>query len=205
MKPLFRLLLFSPVLGCLAIGVGASVDVFRTHQAIDALQSGEVSAIDRAQTLLASGKVSQASLWIETANLVSSQSSKHDAVAIRLLDAALAKDANHPDAWALLSFLNTRRYGEYTEASDLALQKSIELCGYCDHALLRWRLTYVLQHWDAVSEPVRMQVFSGADFLRWWHLDYDYLGRLRRQSLERGIPFDAYRKKVGTHVRPNEV
>ena len=161
--------------------------------------------LEEGERLRAKGKVAQASKWIETANLISAQSNANDDLAIDLLEAALAVDPAHPDAWALLSFLNTRQAGRYTDASEQALQTSIKLCGYCDKALLKWRFTYVLQHWDAVSEDTRMAAFSGADFLRWWHLEYEYLGRLRRQSLARNIPFDEYREKVGTHVRPNEI
>lgn len=205
MKSLFRLLLFSPVLLCLGIGIGAGVDVFRNHLQITALQSGKLDALEEAEKLLAEGKVSQASKWIEVANLISAQSSAHDATAIKLLEAALAVDGDHPDTWALLSFLHTRQSGEYTAASERALQASMAACLYCSKALLKWRFTYVLQHWDKVSEPTRMAAFSGADFLRWWHLEYEYLGRLRRQSLAEDIPFDSYREKVGTHVRPNEI
>lgn len=200
-----KAILFLPVLVCLAIASLASMSAVRTHFSVAALQSGEVSAVEKAESLLVSTRVGQSNEWIETAKTLASQSSRHDALAINVLETALEADTSHPDAWALLSFLQTRRAGRFTEASEQALRTSFELCGYCSADLMRWRFTYVLRHWPDVSEESRMAAFSGADFLRWWHLEYEFLNEVRAQAIANGIPFDAYRKKVGTHVRPNEV
>lgn len=200
-----KFLLFLPVLVCLAIASLASMSAIKTYFSVAALHSGEVSAVENAERLLVSTRVKQPSEWIETAKVLTSQSSQHDALAITVLDTALEADPHHPDAWALLSFLQTRRAGRFTEASEQALQTSFNLCGFCSADLMRWRFTYVLRHWPDVSEESRMAAFSGADFLRWWHLEYEFLDEVRAQAIASGIPFDAYRKKVGTHVRPNEV
>lgn len=200
-----KALLFIPVLVCLAIASVAGMHTLRTHFLVATLQSGEVSAHEKAKALLASTHVRNPAEWIETARYLSNQSPRHDRLAIRVLETALDADAYHPDAWALLSFLHTREAGGFTAASEQALETSFDLCGYCDEHLLRWRLTYVLRHWPDISEASRMAAFSGADFLRWWYLEYEFLDTVRAQATARGIPFDAYRKKVGTHVRPNEV
>ena len=200
-----KALLFLPVLVCLAIASAASIGALRTHFAVAALQSGKVSAVETAERMLVSPRVEHSAEWIETAKTLASQSARHDALAINVLEKALEADASHPDAWALLSFLHTRRAGRFTEGSGRALQTSFDLCGYCSADLLRWRFTYVLRHWSDVSEASRLAAFSGADFLRWWYLEYEFLEEVRAQADANGIPFDAYRKKVGTHVRPNEV
>ncbi len=200
-----RHLFLVPVFACLLIGMISGIGVFQTHSVTNDLFSGKSNPVSKAEQLLAQERVKRPGVWIETANMLSSSGTRHDALAIELLTRALAVDPYHPDSWALLSFLHTRSAGAFSPDAAAALKTSFEICGYCGDDLIQWRFSFVLQHWENVSEELRMAAFSSADFLRWWHLRYDYLNDVREQAIARGIPFDEYRRKVGTHVRPNEV
>ena len=133
------------------------------------------------------------------------QDSALDIQNIKLIQVALEKDAGDSFTWANLSFLKTRQAGKLNQEATQALRKSIELCRLCDPSLLKWRLQYVLATWDNAPEDVRLAVFEGADILRWWHLEYDYLTELREKWERAGIPFQTYQQRVGTQVRPQEI
>ncbi len=145
------------------------------------------------------------SIEVEIAEKLGAQSAENASLAATYLRRALAKNENKPFAWAYLAYLESRIDGELNEASATALKRSIELCPLCDPELLKWRLEFVLFHWDAAEEGLRVAAFEGADVLRWWYLEYDYLDDVRDRSEQAGIPFSLYQRKVGSNVRPNEI
>lgn len=202
---LLRLLLSVPVLAMMTLTIGTSFNVFLAHKRVAAIQAGDADLASRADALLAERTVNHSPEWIATATQLSAEAPTHDAQSIELLERALDEDPTRPKAWALLSYLYARRDGAFSPAAKAALQVSLEACGYCDHDLLEWRFNFVLQNWKAAPEPIRIAVFSGADFLRWWHLEYEYLRAVRTEAIALGIPFDTYRRRVGTHIRPNEL
>ena len=205
MKTLQRVILCLPIFAVLAIAVVSSVNYARSSQRVAALQAGERDVAEHAEHLRATDAVDYPTEWIATASQLAAQDPARNDDAIALLEAALDANPNHPNAWAQLAYLYAIRAGGFDDAAAHALQNSIDLCPYCGREILRWRFTFVLQHWDAVPESLRADVFSGADFLRWWYLDYTYLNSVRGDALERGIPFDAYRRNVNTPIRPSEV
>ena len=128
-----------------------------------------------------------------------------DAENIKLIETALKKDPADPFAWANYSYLQTRLSGQLDNQATEALRTSIQLCRLCDRTLIKWRLEYVLAAWNDVPEDVRLAVFEGADVLRWWHLDYEYLRKLRLKAEAKNIPFLTYQRRVGTKIRPQEI
>lgn len=205
-RPLFlRVILLIPVMVCMVLGAVSAYETMSSSARIKALQSSEVETSKAAETLLAGLNVQRPGEWIAAAETLSSASPPNDAVSITLLESALAVAPNDATAWALLSFLHTRHSDAFTPEAENALRESIARCPLCSKALLRWRLTFTLQHWDPVPEDVRMAAFEGADFLRWWYLDNDYLRQVGGNAEARGIPFDEYRRKVNTKIRPNEI
>ena len=128
------------------------------------------------------------------------------AKAHKLVRNALENDEQHAGAWALLAYLETVKSSAFTDDAADAMRNSILYCPLCDNKdLLRWRLSFTLQVWDEVPEDIRAKVFEGADLLRWWHLDYDFLEEQGNFARRRGIPFDFYRSQVNTPVRPEEI
>lgn len=172
---------------------------------IEAVSQAKLNAGDHAENLMSQADVRFPSEWIATAQYLTNGDTEQKQTAIALLERALAVAPDNAQAWSLLAFLYRQTNGAYNDEVDQALRSSIEACPYCNKSLLRWRFTFVLNNWDAVEEDVRLQVFSGADFLRWWHLDYDYLEQVRSDALSQNIPFDVYRRKIPTPVRPNEI
>ncbi len=130
---------------------------------------------------------------------------KFDAENIKLIEAALKKDPEDAFAWANYSYLKTRISGQLDNQAAEALRTSIRLCRLCDRTLIKWRLEYVLASWNDVPEDIRLAVFEGADVLRWWHLDYEYLRTLRLKAEAANIPFLTYQRRVGTKIRPQEI
>lgn len=193
------------IVAALAVGVWLAWSQSQSMKRISQLQQGALDPVAHAQSLLATQRADKSAEWVETASAIADQSADHDALAIQLLKAALAENPYFPRGWALLAFLHTRDAGSFTAEAERALERSIEVCPLCSKELLRWRLTFVLEHWTNVSEDTRVAAFVGADLLRWWHLDYEYLSRVRTEALGRGIAFDTYRKKVNSPVRTNEI
>ena len=126
-------------------------------------------------------------------------------VAISKLRRSLEINPDQPDAHALLAYALALDAGRATEAVNIDLRESFRQCLFCDEELTKWRLEFVLAYWPGIDEGNRLSAFEGADFLRWWHLQYDYLAELRERSEARGIPFAEYQRKISTPVRPNEV
>lgn len=118
---------------------------------------------------------------------------------------ALSRNRHQPLGWASLAHFETRLSGAPNEAALNAFQVSLRQCAYCDRDLLRWRLGYVLRYWDDIPEDIRLEVFRGGDFLRWWHLDNRFLAEARQLAEAQGIPFTDYQREVGTSVRPREL
>ncbi len=200
-----RYIAITIIMLALALPVWSSFGVWTSDKRIAALHSGQKDTLLHAVHLNQLKHVRHPKEWIETAELLSARSPDNDALAISLLKRSLKADDRSPNAWAHLAFLLTRQAGALNEEAEAALQRSFALCLYCEKTLVRWRFTFTLQHWTRTSEETRLAAFSGADFLRWWHLDYDYLGEVRSAALALGIPFDEYRKKIPTPVRPNEI
>lgn len=200
-----RLLSSAFIIAAIIVSARLALQNSQSLQRANDLNQGRLDPVEHADTLLKRSVASFPVEWTETASLVSETSAINDEKAIRLLETALAAEPNDPGAWALLAFLRTRQAGSYSQAAEEALDTSIQICPLCSKSLLRWRLTFVLQHWVDVSEQTRLAVFSGADLLRWWHLDYEYLAKVRTDALARGIEYDVYRRKVDTPIRSNEL
>lgn len=130
---------------------------------------------------------------------------ENDETARALLTRALEIDEGRPFAWTLLAFVETRRTGRFNEDAKQAFDRSLEVCPYCEKDLLRWRLEFIISHWDDVSAETRDRVFRGADFLRWWYMDHEFLQTQKERAAARGIPFVAYQRAVNSKVRPEEI
>ncbi|MFN3213526.1 MAG: hypothetical protein ACE37M_10500 [Henriciella sp.] len=189
----------------MAIGGVTAYAAMSSNTRISELQTTNVGASEAAERLRSSTVVEHPGEWIAVATALSTESAQNDARSIDLLERALAEAPDDASAWALLSFLHTRQSGSFTPAAENALRESNARCPMCNKALMQWRLTFTLQHWDQVPEDVRMSAFEGADFLRWWYSDHDYLRQVGNSAKARGIPFNEYRRKVNTKVRPNEI
>ena len=129
----------------------------------------------------------------------------HDVEARALLKQALADDPNAPTAWSLLAFVEHRISGAFSPDAQTAFRRSVEVCPMCNADLIRWRLDFVLANWDDTPEDLRKAAFVGADFLRWWHLDYEFVASRRALAISQGIPFVQYQRAVNTPVRPEEI
>ena len=125
--------------------------------------------------------------------------------AVSLVRSSLALQPHQPFAWAELAFYQTRMKGYLDETALYALQTSVEQCGYCDQELLRWRLSFAIDNWDSIPEPVRLDIFRGAEFLRWWHIDGAFLAEARQRATALGIDFKHYQRQVVSNVRPHEI
>lgn len=194
-----------PVIALALFGLSSALQTTLAEKRISAIQSGLVVADVSAAHILERSTVDHPREWITLASVLSSNGPDYDPVSIALLERALEADPNHPNVWSLLAFLRARRSNEFTESAAAALREANQRCTLCNRAELQWRLTFTLKNWDQMPEDLRMSAFVGADFLRWWYLEYDYLGQVRESAKVMGIPFDAYRRKVGTPVRPNEI
>ncbi|MEM9178106.1 MAG: hypothetical protein AAGA89_00280 [Pseudomonadota bacterium] len=172
---------------------------------IDSLQAGRIDPLQYANALTARHTVSHPKEWTLTAELLARHHPEETALSVSLLQRALENSPDDAHSWALLSFLEKKKSGAYTQDAEASLRRSFDVCPYCDRDLLRWRFTFVLDNWEAASEDSKLAAFSGADFLRWWYLDYDFLHQVREASLARQIPFDTYRRKIDTPVRPQEI
>ena len=205
MRSLLILLKASFLVAAISFTIWSSATTLATLSRIEAIESDTLDVPAHAQSLIESEKVGSAKEWTATARALIEKDQSSDDLAIRLLERALLRDRYDYHAWALLSYARTRAAGEFNSSAADALRNSIQYCRLCDDALLRWRLVFVIENWPETSEPIRVSVFEGADLLRWWHLDGDFLGNARRTALQQGIPFDEYRANVDTPVRANEI
>lgn len=183
-----------------------SVSHFRTTSAISSLSDmTEAELVIAHEKMVFSPETAHPQYIFALTEELLHLSTKFDSRNTQLLKIALEKDGEDPFAWANYSYLKTRETGHMANEAIEALRTSIELCRVCDRALIKWRLEYVLATWDNVPEDIRLAVFEGADVLRWWHLEYEYLSELRRRAETVNIPFLAYQRRVGTRVRPQEI
>lgn len=127
------------------------------------------------------------------------------ALAVSLTRASLTQQPKQPFAWAELAYFQTRLKGGVDETALYAFQRSIAQCGYCDRDLLRWRLLFTIDNWNALPERERLDAFRGAEFLRWWHIDGAFLAEARERATARGIDFRDYQRRVVSDVRSHEV
>lgn len=143
---------------------------------------------------------------IRLAEHMSAGSIEDARIAKKLIEKALIADDLQPGAWALHSYLETKIAGVFTDAAAESLRKSVKICPLCNNQnLLQWRLQYVLHNWGEVPEDLRTDVFAGADLLRWWYLDHDFLGQQERYAAARNIPYLEYRASINTPYRPEEI
>lgn len=191
-----------PAIGFILISGAESVQAFSR---IEALESNDLDAAEHAKTLLQQSRVAHTREWVATARVLAGRGANQDLLAIQLLDRSLEEDIYDHAAWALLSYVQTRQNGGFSDTAEDAFNKSIIYCPFCETALLKWRLLFVIEHWDDVSEPTRLRVFEGADLLRWWHFEGEFLVTARDAAIKQNIPFDEYRARIETPVRPNEV
>ena len=125
-----------------------------------------------------------------------------DDVAYQAAKRATELDPSRASAWATLAYIETRRQqGVVNQAAIAALTRSMDACPLCDAALIRWRFNFVLTHWAAMPEAIRLRAFEHADLLRWIGPHAEFLAEMRFKARLHGIPFDDYRAAVDTPAR----
>ncbi len=164
-----------------------------------------LDAVSLAQEISEEGRSVSPETLVSLAEQLVALGPDHDDEARELLLRALERDEGRPYAWTLLAFVETRRTGTFSADARDALARSLEVCPLCEKELLRWRLEFVITHWDEVPASIRAEVFRGADFLRWWHLDAEFLQIQKERAAARGIPFADYQRAVNSPVRPHEI
>ncbi|MDJ0919682.1 MAG: hypothetical protein QNI84_01030 [Henriciella sp.] len=195
-------------LGFLALFVVCAVIAtsLRSEQArIDDLRAGQIDAPAYAAKVLSSDKTHAPQELIVLAEQLNPDTQEDHHQAIALLERALQTNHRLPIAHAKLVSLETEPSGRPNEAAIEHLEASFWDCPYCNRDLLRWRLAYVIKHWNDIPEEIRLQAFAGADVLRWWYLDYEFLEQISREAVAKGIAFNAYQRKIYTPVRPSEI
>lgn len=180
----------------------AAYSEIRVQQKVALIQKDGLS---RAQAERMMEQTSAPDILLAAADALMPEDAVNAALSARLVEQALSGNAQQPFAWARLAYFDTLKDGRLTPSAIEAFRTSIEQCGYCDRELLRWRLLFVLQHWDEMPEDIRLTVFQGADFLRWWHLDHKFLRQTSQVAEAASIPFKTYQRQVGTPVRPHEL
>ena len=190
---------------CLAalclVGVPMAAIGLRDSLQVDAIEAGDIGTVDR----LSEQEVASPDVLKALARHSILQGDEPIEYAIDRLESSLEGNPSQADAMALLAYAHALQTGEADKAANQALRESFSLCLLCDEDLTKWRLEFVLAYWPGIDEDNRMSAFEGADFLRWWHLEYAYIDQLRDHAEARGTPFSDYQRKVATPVRPNEV
>lgn len=202
---MYQLLRALPALALAVFGLSSSLHTMSADMRISAVQSGQMTAEGAATRLLQEGGVKNSREWISVASVLSAEGRENDPISITLLERVLELDPHHPNAWSLLAFLRARKANAFTDGAASALREASKRCKLCNRAELKWRLTFTLSNWEQMPEDLRMSAFIGADFLRWWYLEYAYLNQIRESAQALSIPFDEYRRKVNSPVRPNEI
>lgn len=193
------------VIAALVIPLWSALSTQGSYARIQAIQAGETDPLGHAQRLSEQRHVQNPDEWVATARALYAAMPDQSDLVISLLQSALEEVPDQYETWAFLAFVKRQAPDGFTAEVDADLQRSFAACPYCSKSLIRWRFTFVLANWEATSEETRLFAFSGADFLRWWHLDYDYLEEVRSAAIARNIPFDEYRRKIDTPARPNEI
>jgi len=165
----------------------------------------DIDAVSLAADILGNDRAATPETLVSLAERLVSLGPDQDDRAAALLDRALEADDGRPYAWTLLAYIETRRSGSFSARAREAFARSLDVCPLCDKDLLRWRLEFVITHWDEVPASLRADVFEGADFLRWWHLDAAFLQTQKERAAARGIPFADYQRAVNSPVRPHEI
>ena len=160
-------------------------------------------ALGQARSLLASDAPPR--LLLAGAEALDLSQEGAPALGVRMMRAGLAKQPDQPYAWASLAYFQTRLAGNADALAIDALRRSVRQCGYCDRDLLRWRLSFAIEHWDEIPRDLRLDIFRGAEFLRWWHMDGVFLAEAREKAEAKGIDFRGYQRDVVSHIRPHEV
>jgi hypothetical protein len=164
-----------------------------------------LDAVSLAENILENDRQASPETLVSLAERLVSLGPQQDGRAATLLDRALEVDSGRPYAWTLLAYIETRRSGSFSPRAREAFARSLEVCPLCERDLLRWRLEFIITHWDEVPASIRADVFKGADFLRWWHLDAAFLQTQKERAAARGIPFSDYQRAVNSPVRPHEI
>lgn len=187
----------------LAVAIVLAVMETSHRDAVADMYAGRADPVEVAGRLLRARTSPE--LLTATAEQLIAQGPGHDETAIALLGKAIGTDPRQPFALAQLAFAQTRLAGVLTPQAQEHLARSFEACPLCQKDIVRWRLEFVLGHWEQSSEALRLAAFRGGDLLRWWHLEYEELEALRLEAEAQGIPFRAYQRAVGTPVRPHEL
>lgn len=190
------------VIGTICLTAALCIQSLYLNRHAQKLAVSRVS-VNQAQDILGSGAAPEVLLAAAQALHLGDPGAARTAVS--LTRASLAKQPDQPFAWAELAFYQTRLKGRLDDEAILALQTSVDQCGYCDKQLLRWRLSFALDHWAALPESLRLEIFRGAEFLRWWHIDGAFLAEARQHATALGIDFREYQRRVVSDVRPHEV
>jgi hypothetical protein len=189
-------------LALLIAGVIVSVVSFRDELTAASIARDGITAAS-ARDLIEDGR--PAALLFAAADRMDAGDHSGRELGMQLLKAGLEQSPHNADALARLSYLQSLDAGRFSRDAAESLNLSIKQCGYCSKDLLRWRLQYVLLYWQDVPEQIRRSVFQGADFLRWWHSDHEFLADARRYAQSELIPFNQYQRAVGSQVRPHEL
>ena len=173
----------------------------RADRKID-LADADESAI--AEACIADEACQSPSTLIKLAQAMAGGNESERALSRKLLDRAISQDNERPLAWAIMAFLDAKDAGSLSPAAITSLQRSFEICPLCDNQeLLRWRLQFVLHHWDSAPEDIRKAVFEGADVLRWRYEDHDFLAEQDTYAITRSIPFDTYADGLTSPEKPD--
>lgn len=156
-----------------------------------------------AQAIQTSLSVPQTPDYLEILSELSLQLAKPDlGSAYAAAQAAVSVDPSRAHVWAQLAYLETQRAGGQVNAPAIAaLTKSMDACPLCSQDLIAWRFNFVLANWKAIPDALRTRAFEQADLLRWNGPHAEFLAEMRVKARQAGIPFDAYRAAVKTHVR----
>jgi hypothetical protein len=170
---------------------------------IDAWALANASPAQARAALVRDWSDSQSPDYLEAIVEISlNQSTPDEGAAYAAAKRVVELDPTRGFAWATLAYLESRNaQGRINQAAHGDLTRSMDACPLCDQALIRWRLNFVLAHWDAMPEALRKRAFEHADILRWMGDNSEFLAEMRFKAELEGIPFDAYRAAVDTPAR----
>ncbi|WP_084395818.1 hypothetical protein [Henriciella aquimarina] len=197
-----RILLYAATCAAIVAAAGLGLSLILEQSRIADIERGALTTAE-ARDLIGTGQ--SPALLLAAADSLRLQEQDDIETARTLTAEALERQPAQPVAWARLAYYEAALAGGLNEEALSALQTSIRQCGYCDKDLMRWRLGFILNHWADTPEAVRLDVFRGAEFLRWWHIDGAFLAEAHQKANGLGIPFREYQKAVVTSVRPQEV
>jgi hypothetical protein len=72
-----------------------------------------------------------------------------------------AGDPANPESWTAVAYADWRAHGQLTPTAIAALDHSYAM-GFFDRQDAIWRVTFALQHWDAVTPQIRQDALAEA-------------------------------------------